>query len=199
MKSYRKLPILRDIWEHPENYEPTPCEKVVIQKLESFIQQVQAYNGKIICGDHGVGKTFTVRYFLSKIKCLDDKHYIHVNRTVLEEIGRRKISIKQKGELLRVIKSLLKNVEPVLVLDACEVLSLLEPSQRMEFIRDVRYRKTKTILVLPTELDPRIPSITIKFPNLTHEDYKIFFRNLKIKMEVPSFPTSFTELIRRVI
>lgn len=199
MEGYRKLNILRDLWKNPQNHELTPTQKMIIQKLKSFIQRSQAYNGKIICGDHGVGKTFTIRYFLSKLGYLDDIHYLNVNGTVLEEVKRKDVSLRQKNELFKIIKSLLRDAKPVLVLDACEVLSFLGLSQRMEFIRDIRYRRTKTILVLPTELNPKIPSITIGFPSPTTEDCEVFFRNLKTKVEVPSFSVPFTRLISMVV
>lgn len=199
MEGYRKIDILRDLWENPQNYEISPSEKIVLNELESFMNMSQAYYGKIICGNHGVGKTFTVRYFLSKIGLLDDLHYVKVNNFVLTELKRRGINLALKSKLNKITQNLIKNVEPILVLDACEVLRFLNPEDFMTFVGQAHYSKTRILLILPTELDPGLPSITIYFPPLSEDDHKTFLQNFETTEEIPSRSMPFTYMIKKVM
>lgn len=196
---YRKLKKLRDAWEHPENYRLSPSEEKVFDQLVSFIRKAQAYNGKIICGDHGIGKTFTVRYFLSKMKLLDNQHYVEVNDFILKELEKRNIGLGLKTQLFKIVQKLIKGVEPITVLDACELLKFLDPNDFRTFIGRIHYSKRRTILVLPTELDPSMPTITIYLPTPSEEDQKIFLQNLETIEEIPPRPIPFTEMVKKVM
>jgi type II secretory pathway predicted ATPase ExeA len=197
-RGYNKLEQLQDIWANPEKYELSPAEKDVLNDLERFLETSQAYNGKIVCGDHGVGKTFTVRYLLSKINLLNDRVYVNVNASVSEKLNKEGISLALKRQTYRLVEELIKTKQPLLVLDACEILGTLDPNDFRRFVDEVHNSRDKIILVLPTELDPKIPEMTKYFPPLSKKDGENCLDNLETTEDV-SEPFSFTSIIRKVV
>jgi len=180
----KKQKILHAIYENPRKvgYKPTSSEKLIVEKLREWMQKKESYNGKIICGEHGVGKTFAIRYFLSQMGLLDEA-YVHLNNLVLQELKKRNILPTMKRQINKELREVVEKVKakkpyPILAFDSCEVLMLLDSSDRNRFFRDVHYSKEKIVVVVPTELDPQIPSITIRMPSLSKEDCKIVVENL---------------------
>jgi len=201
MKEQDKRQILNDTWKHPEKYKPTQTELKVIEDLELFIDKIYAYNGKIICGEHGVGKTFTLRYFLSKKGLLDEKHYVDVNKWTLGQVA-DVLGSGIRSRIRQIAKRLIEylvTAESILVLDCCEVLKFLNNQDFQTLVDRVHYSSTKIILVLPTELDPRRPSITTPLKTPTMEDHSIFLRNLRVVKEIPTKPAPFTTIIKKVL
>jgi len=198
-RSYNKWEQLQDIWANPEKSKPSPAEKDVLNNLERFLETPQAYNGKIVCGDHGVGKTFTVRYFLSKMNSLNDEIYINVNALVAERLSTEGISLTLKRQIYKMLEELIKTEQPLTVLDACEVLGILDPNDFRRLVDNVHNSRQKIILVLPTELDPKIPAMTKYFPALSKDDAEICLDNLETTEDIPKQSFSFTTIIKKVM
>jgi len=195
---YKKLKELQDIWTNPEKYELSVAERDVLNDLERFLEMPQAYNGKIICGNHGVGKTFTVRYFLHKKNLLNDQVYVNVNATISERLNKEGVSLALRRRIYEIVEELIKTKQPLLVLDACEVLGILDPNDFRRFVDEVHNSREKMILVFPTELDPKVPEMTKYFPPLSKKDAENCLDNLETTEDI-SEPFSFTSIIRKVV
>jgi len=198
-RSYNKLEELQDVSANPDKYKLSPAERDVLNDLERFLETPQAYNGKIVCGDHGVGKTFAVKYFLSKRNLLNDQVYVNVNVSISERLNKDGVSLALKRQIYRMVEELIKTNQPVLVLDACEILGVLDDNDFRTFVEQVHNSRGKLVLVLPTELDPKIPGITKYFPSLSKDDAEVFLSNLETTEDVAKQPFSFTTLIRKVV
>lgn len=199
MNGYKRIQRLRNIWANPPNYGISPSENIVLDTLQSFMDRLQVYNGMIVCGAHGVGKTFTVRYFLSKNGLLDGRHYVCVNEAVLREGRGTSVNLQLKSRLYKMIDGLVQDIEPALILDGCEVLSLLDTRHFRELVGRVHYSAGKIVLVLPIEMDPGITSITTYFPPLNAYDYETVLQNLETRTELPPPSTPFTHILKEVI
>lgn len=197
-RTKKKLQKLRETWERPEKFKLTLTEEKIITELEEFIKKIPAYKGKIICGKHGIGKSFVVRRFLSDKGKLSQS-YVNVNDRILGELK----GVKRKKLIFNAVSNLLKKFREheVVVLDSCEVLDLLPPRYFNPIVEQVYYSSEVFVfLVLPSEARSRLEDLNYKisnFPSPSERDFEIFFENLRIPTPDVLVGDTFTSQIKR--
>ena len=197
-RTEKKLQKLRETWERPEKFKLTLTEERVIKELEEFMNKIPAYKGKIICGKHGIGKSFVMRRFLLDKGKLSQS-YVNVNDRILGELK----DVKRKKLIFNAVSKLLKSFREyeVVVLDSCEVLDLLPPQYFNPIVEQVYYSSEAYVfLVLPSETRSRLVELNYKISDFSppsERDFEIFFENLRIPTPDILVSDTFTSEIKR--
>lgn len=179
----RLLKLLHQIWTEPGRFDATPAQSKVMDQLENFLKRKRRRGGLVICGEHGVGKTFTIRKFLADKNLLNKEFYANVSLHVIYNLGKRGLSTNRVDSISDIVLDLIAKFSDLLVLDSCEILQLLPSRLFNPIFTKIKYypsSKGKIIIVYPThpsKLLIGMDSIYIPYP--TREDIKVFVENLR--------------------
>ncbi len=189
----------KTVWEDPTKTTPTHSELEKINSLENFLTESRRFTGIVLCGPHGVGKTFVVRYLLAKHSQLEQS-YVNLNLLLSERlIAAEKTYLSSTfihDEIIQIFSSSQNSLN---VLDGCElILKLPEKYLRTILVSLNRHSGGRIIMVLPLSTQPTsVDSLYLDYP--TQEDVNSFFGTIPFVPPSLKGEKTFPEIIRRLI
>lgn len=187
------------VWGDPEITTPTPSELEIISSLEYFLTESRRFTGIVLCGPHGVGKTFVVRYLLAKHSLLEQS-YLNLNLFLSKKLKKAGKTYLSSTFIHDAIVGLFGSSQNTLrVLDGCElVLGLLEKYLRALLVALRRHSNGRIVMVLPLSTRPTsVDSLYLDYP--TQEDLNSFFDTIPFVPPTIRAEKTFPEIIRRLI
>ena len=163
------------VWEDPKIAIPTPSELEIINSLEYFLSESRRFTGIVLCGPYGVGKTFVVRYLLTKHSLLEQS-YLNLNLILTEKLQKAGKTYLSSTFIHDAIVDLFSSSQNTLrVLDSCElVIGLPEKYLRALLLALRRHSNGRIVMVLPLSTRPTsVDSLYLDYP--TPEDLNSFF------------------------